>query len=375
LPVLFTYKNISMKKLFIFLTVIMLFAACSQAPTYKVTGELTSIDGTVYLTHRVVKDKWENIDSTDLVEGKFTFNGTVKGPEQYLLTFKNTRGFVPFILENAAINIKADLNNPEATKITGSASQDVMTKYGEAMKVFQEQEMELQKAYGSAAQANDEAKIKKIITNYKELQEEKVVASKNFIRNNNKSFASALIASKMIQGKEAKEIDAIIALLDASLLEIDMVVDMKKKADVLRKVAIGQIAPDFTMNDTKDNPVKLSSLYGKGYILVDFWASWCGPCRGENPNVVAAYNKYHAKGFEILGVSYDDNKDKWLKAIEEDKLPWIHVSDLKGWGNITAKLYSISGIPSNVLLDKEGKIVAKNLRGDDLKEKLAELLK
>ena len=129
------------------------------------------------------------------------------------------------------------------------------------------------------------------------------------------------------------------------------------------------------MNDTEGNPVTLSSLYGKGYLLVDFWASWCGPCRGENPNVVAAYNKYHAKGFEILGVSYDDNKDKWLKAIEEDKLPWIHVSDLKGWGNMTAKLYSISGIPANVLLDKEGKIIAKNLRGAALEEKLAELLK
>ena len=109
-------------------------------------------------------------------------------------------------------------------------------------------------------------------------------------------------------------------------------------------------------------------------MLVDFWASWCGPCRAENPHVVAAYNKFHDKGFEILGVSYDRNKDSWLAAIEKDQLPWLHVSDLKGWKNLTAKLYSISAIPANVLLDKEGKIIAKDLRSVALEEKLAELL-
>ena len=224
-----------MKKLIISLTVITLFAACSQAPSFTVTGELTGIEGTVYLTHKV-DGAWANADSADLVEGKFTFNGTVAGPEQYLLTFKaNKRVYVPFFLENSPINIKADLKNPAGNEITGSATQDVMTKYGEAMKVFQEQEMELKKAYGSAVQAKDEEKMKKIVADYNELQEEKATASKNFIRNNNKSFASAFIASQMTQGKEADEIDELIALLDASLLETDVVVGMKKKSRWFKK--------------------------------------------------------------------------------------------------------------------------------------------
>ncbi len=120
--------------------------------------------------------------------------------------------------------------------------------------------------------------------------------------------------------------------------------------------------------------VSLHDLKGK-YVLVDFWASWCGPCRGENPNVVAAFNKYKDKGFTVFGVSFDQNKDKWMQAIAADKLAWTQVSDLKGWGNEAGKIYGITSIPQNILLDKEGKIVAKNLRGADLDAKLAEIIK
>ncbi len=138
--------------------------------------------------------------------------------------------------------------------------------------------------------------------------------------------------------------------------------------------AVGGMAPDFSMADTEGKPFSLSQLKGK-YVLVDFWASWCGPCRAENPNVVATYNKYKDKNFTVLGVSLDDNKDKWLQAIKADNLTWKHVSDLKGWENATVKLYGYDGIPYNVLLDPEGKIIATSLRDAALPAKLAEILK
>ncbi len=137
---------------------------------------------------------------------------------------------------------------------------------------------------------------------------------------------------------------------------------------------IGSQAPDFTMNDTEGKPFKLSQLKGK-YVLVDFWASWCGPCRGENPNIVAAYNQFKDKNFTILGVSLDDNKDKWLQAIKADNLGWKQVSDLKGWENATVSMYGYDGIPYNVLLDPQGKIVATSLREGALQSKLQEVLK
>ena len=151
--------------------------------------------------------------------------------------------------------------------------------------------------------------------------------------------------------------------------------DLNSYIEKMKKVDIGQPFVDFTMNDVEDNPVRLSDFAGKGYLLVDFWASWCPYCRIENPNLVKMYDKYHDKGFDIVGVSLDSSKDQWVKAIEDDKLTWHHVSDLLRWDNAAAALYVVRAIPSNVLIDPNGIIIAKNLTGKDLALKLEELIK
>jgi peroxiredoxin len=142
----------------------------------------------------------------------------------------------------------------------------------------------------------------------------------------------------------------------------------------MKAVSVGKKAPDFTMNDVAGNPVSLSSKFGAKLLLVDFWAAWCGPCRQENPNVVKVYNEFKKKGFDIFGVSLDRSKDDWVKAIADDKLSWTHVSDLQYWSNAAAKMYAVNSIPANFLLDETGTIIARNLRGEDLRNKVIELL-
>jgi len=161
--------------------------------------------------------------------------------------------------------------------------------------------------------------------------------------------------------------------LDKSLHSTKYFKTLEAVYPIVKKTAIGQPAIEFAQNDPDGKPINLSDFRGK-VVLVDFWAAWCGPCRAENPNVVEAYKKFKSKGFTVLGVSLDKDKAKWLEAIEKDGLTWPQVSDLKYWDNAVAKMYGVRAIPANVLVGKDGKILAKNLRGDKLHEKLAELL-
>jgi peroxiredoxin len=195
-----------------------------------------------------------------------------------------------------------------------------------------------------------------------------------FVKDYPQSIRAAMaIAENYAYYAEAADVEPLYNLLDEKIKTSTKGIEIKKLIAVYSTVAIGNEAPEIAEETTDGKTLNLSSLHGK-YVLLDFWASWCGPCRRENPNIVAAYKEFKDKGFTVFGVSYDTKKDKWQKAIADDQLNWYQVSDLKGWKNSTSDQYGIKAIPSNLLLDKDGKIIAKNLFGKKLTDKLAELM-
>ncbi|GHU78966.1 thiol:disulfide interchange protein [Bacteroidia bacterium] len=319
---------------------LLLFVACAfgvHATGLSVTGTVAGVkSGKVYL-QKFDNKKLLLIDSAEIKNGKFQFSKDVELPELYALTVDTTKSSYLVFLEKNPITVKFDTAQYYSNTTTkGSALQDLFVEYKKQRKV-----------------------------NIAE-----------FIKAHPASLVAAYVLYRDFSYRlSPEEIESNIQLLDPSLLNTQYVNVLKKLAVIQKNVAIGKPAPDFTLNDTEGNPVRFYDQLSKAkYTLLDFWAAWCGPCRRENPNVVAAYNKYKDKGFGVFGVSLDKNKESWVKAIEKDNLTWAQVSDLQYWDSAPAQLYGVRAIPSNLLIDKNGIIVAKNLRGEELHKTLEKLL-
>ncbi|MBK7712234.1 MAG: redoxin domain-containing protein [Bacteroidales bacterium] len=259
-------------------------------------------------------------------------------------------------------------------KVTGSKTQDEYNGFIASNKALSDEYTKTYQEYQLARKTENAARLAKIEKQADSIQKEMMKMQKEFVRNNPASYVTPSILSSLSFEMAPDELESIINNLDTAVAALPQVKILKGRLAGMKAVSVGQKAPDFTMNDKDDKPVSLSSKIGTKLLLVDFWAAWCNPCREENPNVVKVYKEFHKKGFDILGVSLDHKKEEWLKAITDDKLTWTHVSDLKAGTNEAAMLYMVYSIPSNFLIDENGIIIAKNLRGADLYNKVKEVL-
>lgn len=351
----------------------MAFMACQNSPSYKVTGTVEDItDGdTIYLQEYAGGDLVK-LDSAIVKGGTFVFTGKQDTAVNRYITYMkgDKRFFTDLFLENGNINVTLG----KESKISGTPNNDAYQKFkNDFMALSKEMNEMYQKAQSDTSLTEEQvAEVMAEIEKKDSIGMEMVYQT---IEANITNPVGVYLLPSYAGAFDLERQKALVEKIPAGLTD-ERINKLKAHIETSEKTAVGQKYIDFSMQTPEGETVSLSSFISKNkYTLIDFWASWCGPCRKEMPNVVAAYNEFKAKGFGIVGVSLDENAEQWKEAIKALNITWPQMSDLKGWSNEGAKLYGVNSIPATVLVDQDGTIIARNLRGEDIKAKLSELLK
>ncbi|WP_395627423.1 redoxin domain-containing protein [Daejeonella sp.] len=350
--------------------------------TYTLTGTVAKEEiDVLYLTksnffQAASSSKAEKIA---VVNGKFSISGPITEPIPVFISLsedyqKDGIQSKQFVLDQGIIRIDIKANLSDATVVGSKAHDDIIrynleqTPYSDSLNAVNQ---EAQRVSMSGLPADSvRSMFRKPFRNATNALTD---FQKNFVKNNPSSYISLLIIPNIVSAtSNFVEAEELLNALDDNVESTSTAVGLREYIAGQKKTSIGSIAPEFAMADSAGTKIDLSSLRGK-YVLLDFWAAWCGPCRQENPNVVNAFKMHKNSGFTVFGVSLDRDRKSWLKAIKDDQLDWQHVSDLKYWANEAALLYGISSIPRNFLLGPDGKIIARDLRGQDLQDKLKEI--
>ncbi|MVM40500.1 redoxin domain-containing protein [Spirosoma sp. HMF3257] len=359
-----------------------LIANAQTTKPFTVTGKINKATPGSYVYLETNSQPTRKIDSTKVAVGNtFTLNGKVAdGGEVFVLNVGGGQKMALLVEGGETLNVVADGYRMDAKTgqmgketVTGSKN---MEYYGKLLTLRTDMEAKVanwNKQVAAATEKKDNKKIAQIEQDYQTAEQEVVNKVKAMLPEMGTSLVSLFALNFINIDTDFATYDELAQRFEKENPNSPHAKSLIGRVARIKGVSVGAPAPEIALNDTTGTPVALSSLRGK-YVLIDFWASWCGPCRAENPNVVRMYNKFKDKGFAIYSVSLDQAKANWTKAIRNDNLTWTHVSDLKFWQSAAAQQYGVQAIPATFLLDKEGKIIAKNLRGPALEQKLEEIL-
>lgn len=355
-----------------------LLAACSGGQQgYTVTGSVeNAADGDTVFLQKLVNQQMVKVDSAVIRNGAFTFTGSHDTlPEIHYLTYQageKSPKRMDFFLENGQIKVQLTDNNDSAT---GTPANDALQEIRTQANALSQQMRATYETMTTDSTLTDEQRAAKM-EELSKTEEQLMNILKEGIQKHIGDAAGIHLLKSNYYQFDVDFLEPLMSQIPAEYENDSRIIRIKENVSKMRATAVGQKFTDFTMNDPEGKEVKLSDYVGKGkVVLVDFWASWCGPCRREMPNIVEAYKQYKGKKFEIVGVSLDKDAESWKAAIEKLGITWPQMSDLKFWDCEGAKLYAVSSIPHTMIIDGEGTIVARGLHGEELQEKLAELLK